>query len=378
MVNTAADDERKSSQARAPIGVVVIGRNEGQRLRRCLLSLLFPAETQPSAPAEAARRVTEEPTPEKRGSRPAGQPIVVYVDSGSTDGSVELAEELGAVVLHLDTSRKFTAARARNAGLWRLLELRPDLQFVQFVDGDCEIAPQWLHHAAHFLLGHPEYAVACGRRRELHPDHSIYNRLCDLEWETPVGDCRSCGGDALMRVEALRYVAGYRESLIAGEEPEMCFRMRQAGYRIMRLDQEMTRHDAAMFKATQWFQRSRRAGHASAEMAALHGSHPERPGVRSTASHLTWGLGFPAAVAITCATWGPLPAWTIGTVGPASLFYRSYRHERRRRSSEDARLYAASCVLAKVPAALGALTYYSNRILRRQSTLVEYKIEPST
>jgi len=330
------------------VGVVIIGRNEGERLVRCLRSIL-----------------------EQPGGRPKA---LVYVDSNSTDRSVDNARELGAEVVNLDTTRKFTAARARNAGLARLLERHPDLELVQFVDGDCELARHWMETAEAFLRQNPGYAVVCGRRRERFPERSVYNRLCDLEWDTPVGPRPACGGDALMRVDAVRAVSGYRESLIAGEEPEMCFRMRKLGYSVMRLSAEMTLHDAAMFRASQWFQRSRRAGHAYAEMAALHGGDSERPGVRPTLRALFWGLGWPLFCLGLGALVGPLAGVSLFAPGPLFLYWRSYRSERRSgRTVENARLYAASCVLAKVPEAVGVLTYLTNRLRKRPSTLLEYK-----
>lgn len=333
------------------LGIVVIGRNEGERLVRCLRSVLGL-------------------------ERPDGRHnAVVYVDSNSTDRSVEHARALGAEVVDLDTSRKFTAARGRNAGLARLLELEPDLELVQFVDGDCEVDPAWLNVAEEFLARSPEYAVVCGRRRERFPDQSVYNRLCDLEWDTPIGPRPSCGGDAMIRVAALRAVDGYRESLIAGEEPEMCFRMRQLGYRMMRLADEMTLHDAAMFRVGQWFQRNRRAGHAYAEMAALHGRSAERPGVRQVLRALFWGILLPVS-AIALGVWlDPVVGLSVLTLAPLYLFWRSYRNERRvgGRSAEDARLYAAACALAKIPEAAGVLTYFYNRLRSRPSTLLEYK-----
>lgn len=330
------------------VGVVIIGRNEGERLVRCLRSIV---------------------------ANVGGRTAVVYVDSNSTDRSVEAARELGADVVNLDTTRKFTAARARNAGLARLLERYPDLKFVQFVDGDCELDENWLGAAEAFLSEHADHAVVCGRRRERFPERSVYNRLCDLEWDTPVGPRASCGGDAMMRVDALRAVSGYRESLIAGEEPEMCFRMRKLGYRVMRLADEMTLHDAAMFRASQWFQRSRRAGHAAAEMAALHGRDAERPGVRPAVRALFWGLFWPIGSVAVGIAGGPLWGGLLFAIGPLFLFWRSYRSERRlgARTAADARLYATACVLAKVPEAVGVMTYVSNRVRNRPSTLLEYK-----
>jgi glycosyltransferase involved in cell wall biosynthesis len=149
------------------LGIVIIGRNEGERLRRCLQSVAM-----------------------------AGCPVV-YVDSGSSDGSMELAGSLGAGVVNLDLSTPFTAARARNEGFRRLMELRPGLQFVQFVDGDCELSGGWLSAAQAEMRNRPEAAALCGLLRERHPEASIYNRLCDLQWNGPAGQIEACGGIAM-------------------------------------------------------------------------------------------------------------------------------------------------------------------------------------
>jgi GT2 family glycosyltransferase len=240
-VSTAA-----TPSALAGMGVVIIGRNEGQRLVRCL---------------ESVRGTVAQ---------------VVYVDSGSTDGSAAKARDLGADVVELDMRRPFTAALARNAGWRRLLEIAPRATTVHFLDGDCEVVPGWLPAALDALTAHPERAVVCGRRRERFPDASAFNRQCEIEWNAGAGEIRSCGGDALMRLDALAAAGGYRDSLIAGEEPELCVRLRAAGWKIWRLDRDMVWHDAAMTRWSQWWKRSKRAGHAFAEGAFLHGGPPER------------------------------------------------------------------------------------------------------
>ena len=280
------------------IGAVVIGRNEGERLRRCLQSLIGRAT------------------------------VLVYVDSGSTDGSVELANRMGAVVTELDRALPFTAARARNAGFARLLEAAPETELVQFVDGDCEVQPDWLERASRAIRLDGRLAVVCGRRRERHPEASIYNQLCDLEWDTPIGPAEACGGDALMRVEAVQAVAGYDASLIAGEEPDLCLRMRRLGWRIERIDAEMTIHDAAMTRFGQWWKRSVRAGHAYAEGAARHGRGAEHHWVRETRSNWFWGVGVPA-VALGLA---PMTAGLSFTLfaGYGALGARAYQSARRR------------------------------------------------
>jgi len=312
------------------IAAVVIGRNEGARLIACLDSLA----------GQVAR--------------------IVYVDSGSTDDSVAAARARGVEVVRLDMARPFTAARARNAGLARLDPEETPL--VQMIDGDCVLRNGWLNVAAGFLAAHPETAVVCGRRRERHPEASLYNALCDAEWDTPVGVARACGGDALVRLAALRAVGGYRDDLIAGEEPELCVRLRAAGWAIHRIAAEMTWHDAAMTRFSQWWRRSMRAGHAFAEGAALHGAPPESHWVRETRRALGWGAALPA-VAVLGALATP---WALALLlaWPAQVARLTPRIGPRA---------AMFSVLGKLAEAQGALGYYLGRARGRRRGIVEYK-----
>lgn len=318
---------------------MIIGRNEGERLQRCLASIA-----------------------------PCGAPIV-YVDSGSTDRSVEHARARGALVHELDTSLPFTAARGRNAGLRQLLAAHPALEYVMFVDGDCEVAPTWPAQAVEFLDAHPRVAVVFGRRRERHPERSVYNRLCDIEWNTPIGERPACGGDAVMRVAALAQAGGYRDDLIAGEEPELCVRLRRAGWRIWRLDAEMTLHDANMLRFTQWWRRMLRAGYAYAQGAWLHGRSPERHNVAQTRRAWLWGLGIPASALIAAAVLGwpgllPLAAYPLQL---ARLILRSQHRG-------VAKIYHPLFLLvSRFPEMLGAAKFQLDRLRRRQATLIEYK-----
>jgi len=311
------------------IAAVVIGRNEGARLVACLDAL---ADVSP----------------------------VIYVDSGSTDGSVAAAQARGAQVVQLDMSQPFTAARARNAGLAVL----PDgAELVQFLDGDCVVQADWLAQARAFLADHPDVAVVCGRRREMYPEASVYNRLIDAEWDTPVGQAKACGGDALMRVAPLRAVGGYRDDLIAGEEPDLCLRLRHAGWQIWRLDAEMTAHDAQIMRLGQWWQRSKRAGHAFAEGAALHGVAPERHWVVETRRALLWGVGIPLFIALLTLLVGPL-GLLAALVYPLQVL---------RLAQRGGLPWAFFSVLGKFAEARGALGYYWRRLSGGPRKLIEYK-----
>ena len=325
------------------VGVVVIGRNEGERLRRCLESTV------------------------DRGT------VVVYVDSGSRDGSPELARALGTEVVELDLSRPFAAARARNEGLERLLEIAPGVRFVQFVDGDCEVADGWLDRAASELDERPDAAAVCGRLRERHPERTVYNRLADLEWDTPIGEARACGGVAMMRVEALRQAGGFNPALIAGEEPELCVRFRRDGWKIFRIDAEMALHDMAMTRFRQWWRRAARAGHAYAEGWALHGGPPERHYARETRSIVVWGIVVPLlALGLAQPTRG---ASLLLFGGHALLAWKVYRYGRVHRGwrPADARAYAFFVVLGKFAGAVGLVRYWFGRLTGKRSPVIDFR-----
>lgn len=310
---------------------MLIGRNEGARLAAALASI--PPRVWP----------------------------VVYVDSGSSDGSVAAAEAAGARVVRLDMTRPFTAARARNAGF---AALGPDApEFVQFLDGDCTLAPGWIETALAFLEATPRAAVACGRRRERFPEASVYNRLCDAEWDTPVGPAKACGGDALVRTAAFAAVGGFNPALIAGEEPELCVRLRAAGWEIWRLDAEMTLHDAAMHRFGQWWRRMRRGGHAFAEGAAMHGAPPERHFVRETRSALFWGAVLPGTAVAGALAFSP---WML-------LLLLAWPAQVARLAPRLGLVRAAFLTVGKVPEAIGVAEYWLRRLARRPSGLIEYK-----
>lgn len=320
----------------AKTGAVVIGRNEGERLLRCLASL-----------DELAGRL-------------------VYVDSASSDGSAAQASIRGADVVKLDMGRPFTAARARAEGFARLETLAPALEYVMFVDGDCEVENGWFGAAIGFLDSHPDFAVVCGRRRERFPEGSRYNALADREWDTPIGETTACGGDALMRPAALKEAGGFDPTMIAGEEPELCRRLRAAGWRVMRLDVPMTIHDAAMTHLRQWWRRALRSGFGYAQ--AWH--RTRRRGAeaplyrRELARAVIWAGALPLAALLLAVSvhWALLLLWPFAAAG------QYLRMARRDRS--DA---AALAVIGKYAELVGALRYFVRALRGSSGGTITYK-----
>ncbi len=328
-----------AGHAPAHVAVVVIGRNEGERLKRCLTSVRELAHT------------------------------VVYVDSGSTDGSVDAAQRLGAVAVPLDLSVPFTAARARNVGFAAVLELDPDVELVQFLDGDTEVSASWIPRAARFMADNPDAAAVFGRRRERHPEASIYNQLCDVEWSVPPGVAKYCGGDVMIRRDAFEGVDGYTDRLIAGEEPDLCVRLRRNQWTIHCIDAEMTLHDASMLAFGQWWRRTTRSGFAFAQGAHMHGAAPERHWVRETWRIWIWGLLIPLAAVALSAVVGPIGLSLLG-IYPAQIVRVYFKYQG---PSNVRWIRAIFYTLARFPEMIGLAKFHTLRLLGRQATIIEYK-----
>lgn len=320
-------------------GIVIIGRNEGARLVRCLDSLA------------------------------SYRSHCVYVDSGSTDKSIAEAIARGITVLGLDMSTPFTAARARNAGFQDLLKFAPSIDKVHFIDGDCEVVEGWIGFAERFMDENSDVGVVHGLQQERHPRASIYNQLIDIEWATPIGPGLSSTGNALIRRSVFEQLGGFREDLIAGEDPELCLRIRQAGYLIWHLDHEMVWHDADLKSFGQWWKRTKRGGYAFAEGAALHGTGELRHFRREARSIKVWGIAIPALIVAVVAVAGPVGLLLVLAypLQVARMTLRSVLPFRL------ALLYSTFVMLGKLPEAMGLLKYHVDRFTGARKTLIEYK-----
>jgi cellulose synthase/poly-beta-1,6-N-acetylglucosamine synthase-like glycosyltransferase len=337
--------QSSSAPALGEVGIVVIGRNEGERLRQCLSSVV--GRSYP----------------------------VVYVDSGSSDGSVELARTFGAEVVELDASAPFTAARARNAGFDHVLRHYSEVRFIQFVDGDCELFEGWLDRAQRELERCPEAAVVCGRLHERLKDRSVYSRLADMEWNIPAGEVASCGGLFLVHSSAFREAGGFNPALIAGEEGDLTHRLRLRGWRILRLADAMAWHDISMTQFHQWWLRSVRTGYTYAESVSLYGGIRHSELSKSLLSVVSWAFALPMTVIVLAWPTQGSSLLLLGSYGILFERARRHRHQRNDRPA-DARLYAAFCVLGKFPQAIGVLRYWWGRLTARRSGLIEYKMLP--
>ena len=326
------------------IGIVVIGRNEGPRLASCLDSV----------------RLLDRP--------------VVYVDSGSVDGSVALARQVGVSVVELDPARPFSAARARNEGFAALASAHAAVSLVQFVDADCTLLPGWLDAAEASSSADPLRAVVIGPLQERHPDASVYNRMCALEWKSPPGDLAnfgSLGGIMLVRADVFASVGGFDEQVIAGEDSEFGVRVAAAGFKVTKIAEPMATHDAAIHRFSQWWKRAVRAGHAIGQRFSLHGRSAVQDCARERRSVLIWGVALPATILVLAPATHGLSLLLAG--GYVVLGQRIVRYRLRQGDEpRDARLYARFVVIGKFAEAIGLLKFHLNKTAGK-FRIIEYK-----
>ena len=328
------------------VGVVVIGRNEGERLRHCLESVCPSIDS------------------------------VVYVDSGSTDHSLLIAKEMGVDILELDESKPFSAARARNEGFSLLLKLYSTIQFVQFIDGDCILEDGWLQNGSSALSLNNDCAAVVGHLRELHPNDSLYNRLCSLEWKlAAVGDLTKSGGlggISMMRVSMFQQLGGFNPEVIAGEEPELSGRMAREGFQVTKIDHYMAVHDADMHQFQQWWSRSVRSGHAINQRVFINALAEIRGGVRERNSVWFWGGLLPIlGLMMTVSTYGL--SLLLLFVSYFILGIKVYRYYRKRDDNHsDALIYSFFLVLGKIPEFIGTLKFCMHKS-KNHYEIIEYK-----
>lgn len=327
------------------IGIVVIGRNEGERLQNCLKAFI------------------DMPYP------------LIYVDSGSSDNSVEIAKSLGFNTHSLDPLiAPFSAARARNEGFEKLLETHPQIEFVQFLDGDCHIASQWLEAAACALQEDHQRGAVIGHLSEAFADTSLYNRLCALEWRSPPGDLVNfggLGGISMVRAFVFKAINGFNPDVIAGEDSEFGVRLSLAGYKVTKIDYSMATHDANITRFGQWWTRAVRAGHAIGQRAHLNGATHANDCVKEQRSTWFWGVMLPLLVAISAIpTHG---ASLVLLLSNGILGFRVYRFRRHMGdSASDAWLYARFLLMAKVANGIGLIKFHVNK-MKKHYEIIEYK-----
>lgn len=329
------------------LAVVVIGRNEGERLRRCLQSV------------EQMRK-------------PEGGFECVYVDTASEDGSAELAEAMGIAAVRVFPENP-SAAYARNAG-WRAVSA----EFVLFLDGDSQIEGDFVVRALE-RFEDPKVAIVWGRLREAYPAVSIYNRLMDVQWiclrTLPEGPSFYGTGIGLVRRSALEAVNGFDNKMINGQNTEMGRRMQAIGYVILHVGVPMVRHDAEMLRLAHYWRRFFREGYSYARLLEVFRARKE-PLFRfefSAAFGLLMLAGPPLTLlaALAFRSWGVPAAALLVLTG--LIVRTAARYRGRTANWADALLFGLHWHIKVIPNFLGHLAYHNDKRLGQTRGLMEYR-----
>lgn len=323
---------------RNQVAAVVIGRNESRRL----------SVTLPAIMAQVDR--------------------IIYVDSGSTDNSVTIAQNLGITVHNLDPNTPFSAARARKEGFEQLAKDGEIPEFVQFMDGDTRFLPDWITAGKAELQAHEHLGLVTGVQSEEFPDASVYNGLCDFEWHRDLGDIQTCGGNMMVRSSAYMEAGAFNPTVIAAEDDEMCIRLRKAGWTLRRIDVPMSFHDANMYRFSQWWRRAVRSGHGFAQVGYIH------PDFFVAERKRVWMYGFVLPLLLLI---GLLDSWLF-TEFIVLLYLLSYAKTVRGLMKANMPLGEAMhqslfLSLSKFPNAKGFLQFHLRRIRRKAIEIIEYK-----
>ncbi len=335
------------------IDIVIIGVNAAATLPRCIESVL-------------------------RSAYPDEYLHIYYVDGGSSDDSVEQARGFEGVEVVEMQPRHPSPGLGRNEG-WRLGRS----SFVQFLDSDTIMDPQWLNIGLHALQENPECAAVFGKRREVDPQATVFNWIADQEWNPRPGEVQAFGGDVLVRREVLEATGGYDEVLVSGEDPELSRRIIARGWRIWHMDASMTAHDLAMRSVRQYWRRGFRTGYGYAAVLARHGRDSGFWLQESVRICIRGGFG-PGCVLLGQARL--FPAWAGGLLSVLGLllfFYpRLFRVEwfmsDKNLTEKLARRYAWHCSLIVLPEFFGMLRYALGVVFKRPLRNTPSKLRSST
>lgn len=163
---------------------------------------------------------------------------IVLVDSASTDQTVKLADRYSITILRLWPDQRLTPAAGRYVGYKYTMG-----DLVLFLDGDMELHPGWLKKALQVVQDRHDIAAVTGQvidlpkvvRADDKPPQA--KQSMDAATEIPYAS-----GAAMYRRSVLKEVGTFNPHLYSDEEPDLCIRIRHAGYRVVRLQYPIAYH----------------------------------------------------------------------------------------------------------------------------------------
>jgi glycosyltransferase involved in cell wall biosynthesis len=164
---------------------------------------------------------------------------IVLVDSASVDNTVDIASNYPINIIRLQSDQRLTAAAGRYVGYQKT---SGDL--ILFLDGDMELCEGWVDRAIAVIQSGPDVAAVTGQVINLPP--STGSRAAPRSepsyYGNSVTEVSYGGGATMYRRSVLKQVGTFNPYIYSEEEPELCLRIRYAGYRILSLEHPIAYH----------------------------------------------------------------------------------------------------------------------------------------
>lgn len=245
---------------------------------------------------------------------------IIYVDSASTDRTVEIACQYPVGVYRLPPENQLTPAAGRFTGFKKAKG-----KLLLFLDGDQQLWPGWLEKGLRILDANPDVAGVTGVEVFLKPDQKPedYTGPGPETFDDRYFQVRQTSGPALFRRTVLEELGPYHPFLYSEEEPEMCLRFRSHGYRLLRTYHPIVFHysDPRKEIPTLFKRRKRNLYLGYGQVLRLHAGKPtlrtylkERGYIVMPAIGLLLGLAL-LIVSLVTGVWWLFGAWVLFVAG---------------------------------------------------------------
>lgn len=194
------------------ISIIIITRNEEKNIAACIESVLRACKT---------LEKTE----------------VILVDSASSDSTIKIAAQYPIKIIQISPLSHLSASAGRHTGF-----MHAKGKFIQFVDGDMTLYDNWFECSLKYFN---DEKIAGITGLTINSFDVNKNQNMEEEKNTKIlknHETNILFGAALYKYEVLKKIGGYNPYLFGNEEAELSFRIRRAGYKLLKLPEKMAIH----------------------------------------------------------------------------------------------------------------------------------------
>jgi glycosyltransferase involved in cell wall biosynthesis len=205
------------------IGFIIIGKNEGTKLVRCITSII--------------RTIDEDNI---------GEYEIIYVDSNSSDSSIELVKEIEGNIKIYELTGKANPAIGRNVGA---AESKAD--HYCFMDGDMELVNDFLPNVID-ESGDLKYPFVSGQFENVYYDLNDQRIGSELYMKNVLTGDRyqsTTGGLFIIEKGLWEKVGGMDTRFITGEDLDLGLRLARKGHLLLRKKELFAIHHTRHYKS---------------------------------------------------------------------------------------------------------------------------------